>query len=394
MIKSIAMKNFQSHKDTTVIFCDGINAIVGLSDSGKTSILRAIDWVVNNKPSGEEFISSWSDETSVAITLDNGVVVKRGRTPSDNYYMINDEIFRAFGVHVPVEIKNVMNMEQINIEKQLDPPFLLGSSPGEVAQILNQIVDLGGIDHAISNIRKEKMKADQEHKTEKTRWEESIEQLRQYDNLPAMEKDVDCIQVTAQHIEDAHRKIKNINKLIRNMEYQQDLISEHASDLLFENQINNCQTQYDKLKTEFRKKTTINNLLETHKSKMHKITKYNLMIKNNAIIDKCFDLVNKIIYKNQHMKSINALVDSHESTKKEIEQQSQIIENEQLIHKSLKSVDDIKIHSNKMKSINVLLDNIEVEQKKQLTQELIIEKLEKKYATLFPDVCPLCGVSQ
>ncbi len=394
MIKSVVLKNFQSHKNTTVLFCDGINAIVGLSDSGKTSILRAIDWVVNNKPSGEEFISSWSKETSVTITLDNGVVVRRGRSPSDNYYMIDDEEFRAFGVHVPIEIKNVMNMEQINIEKQLDPPFLLGSSPGEVAQILNQIVNLGGIDCAISNIRKEKMKADQEYRTEKTRWEESIDQLKQYDYLAAMEKDVAHVQATIQRIEDIHKKIKQINKLIEDIERQQTLISENACDLFFEDQIIHCQTQYDKLKIDFRKKTTINDLLGTHKSNTHRVTKYNLIIKNNSTINKCLELVNE--NKNQHnkLKSINALVDSHKSTKKEIEQKSQILENEQLIHVGLQSVNISAIHRNKLKLINALLDNIETEQKKQHTQKLIIQKLEKKYATLFPDVCPLCGVAK
>ncbi len=394
MIKSIVMKNFQSHKDTTVLFCDGINAIVGLSDSGKTSILRAIDWVVNNKPSGEEFISSWSEETSVTITLDNGIVVTRGRSPSDNYYMIDDEEFRAFGVHVPVEIKNVMNMEHINIEKQLDPPFLLGSSPGEVAQILNQIVDLGGIDCAISNIRKEKMKADQEYRTEKTRWEESVEQLKQYDYLAAMEKDVTHVQVTIQHIEDTHKKIKQINKLIKDMKQQQDLMNESACTLVFEDQIIHCQTQYDKLKTDFRKKTTINNLLKIWDSNNVEVEKHKKIIKNDANISTCLELVNDVGFNNKALNSINALLDAHESTKKEIEQQSQILENEQFVHEGLKSVDDAKIHYNKLKSINVLLDNIEAERKKQLTQNLIIEKLEKKYATLFPDVCPLCGVSQ
>ncbi len=394
MIKSITLQNFQSHKNTTVLFCDGINAIVGLSDSGKTSILRAIDWVVNNKPSGEEFISSWSKETSVTITLDNGVIVKRGRSPSDNYYMIDDEEFRAFGVHVPIEIKNVMNIEQINIEKQLDPPFLLGSSPGEVAQILNQIVDLGGIDCAISNIRKEKMKADQEYRTEKTRWEESVYQLKQYDYLAAMEKDVAHVQATVQRIEDAHKKIKQINKLIGDMEQQQTLIDESACDLFFEDQIIYRQTQYDKLKTDFRRKTTINNLSKIWNLNYIEVGKYEKIIKNDTSINTCLELVNDIGFHRNKLKSINALVDTHESTKKEIEQQSQILGNEQLIHKGLKSVDVAKTHRNKLKSINVLLDNIEIEQKKQLTQKLIIEKLKKEYVTLFPDVCPLCEVSQ
>ena len=394
MIKSITLQNFQSHKNTTIAFCDGINAIVGLSDSGKTSILRAIDWVVNNKPSGEEFISSWSKETSVSITLDNGVVVKRGRTPSDNYYMIDDEVFRAFGVYVPVEVRNVMNMDPINIEKQMDPPFLLGNSPGEVAQILNQIVDLGGIDLAISNIRKEKMRADQAYRTEATRWEDNIEQLKQYDYLPAMERDVDSITAIMQQTDDSREKIKQINKLTKDIVYQKNLISELDCDLLFEAQIDHCQAQYDKLKINFRKKTAINTLLDAYNSHEQEIKKHELKIKNYLSIKSCSKLLNEIENNHKELKSIDNLIESHESTTKKITQCDKILKNGQLIYECLKFYDAAKVHRKKLKSINVLLHCIKSEKKKQTDQQAILEKLENKYHSLFPDSCPLCGVSK
>ena len=71
MIKSIDIENFQSHKKTRIDFDPGVNVIIGRSDSGKTSILRALNWVINNKPSGEAFIRHGNKEARASIILDD-----------------------------------------------------------------------------------------------------------------------------------------------------------------------------------------------------------------------------------------------------------------------------------------------------------------------------------
>jgi exonuclease SbcC len=47
-IQKLKIKNFQSHHDTEIEFGPGINVITGTSDAGKTSILRAIMFVLYN----------------------------------------------------------------------------------------------------------------------------------------------------------------------------------------------------------------------------------------------------------------------------------------------------------------------------------------------------------
>ena len=53
MIKSVSIQNFEAHEDTTVQFGDGMNSIVGLSNSGKSAIIRALMVVVDNEWSKE-----------------------------------------------------------------------------------------------------------------------------------------------------------------------------------------------------------------------------------------------------------------------------------------------------------------------------------------------------
>ncbi|WP_035425703.1 AAA family ATPase, partial [Halalkalibacterium ligniniphilum] len=60
-INTVRLENFQSHLDTSIDFSTGLNVIVGQSDSGKTSILRAIRWVLYNQPRGTDFMRVGAD---------------------------------------------------------------------------------------------------------------------------------------------------------------------------------------------------------------------------------------------------------------------------------------------------------------------------------------------
>ena len=159
MIKQLTIHNFQSHKNTIIPFNDGVNVIVGLSDSGKTAILRALNWVINNKPTGDDFRSDWGGDTEVELELSSGYRIVRKRTNSTNDLTVidpdgNSNNFAAFNRQIPDEVASILNFSEINISHQQESPFLVSSSPGEVAQILNKEAKLEMIDMATSNIRK------------------------------------------------------------------------------------------------------------------------------------------------------------------------------------------------------------------------------------------------
>jgi len=156
MLEQLTIKNFQSHKDTTIAFHPGVNALVGISDSGKSAVLRAIYWVLENRPSGEGFVSHWNrsddgllSDTSVTLLL-NGKKIVRLRNKSTNTYFIDNVRLDAVGRDVPQEVLDVMNMTDVNVQRQLDAPFLLSQSSGEVARFFNKIIKLDDIDKVLS----------------------------------------------------------------------------------------------------------------------------------------------------------------------------------------------------------------------------------------------------
>lgn len=156
MIKSIKLKNFQSHADTTFDLSNGLNVIMGSSNHGKSSIVRALKWVILNRPRGDAFKSNFakkSEPVSVKITLDDGTVITREKKGSANQYILyrngEEKIFKALGADVPDEIKEVLAMDSINIQSQGDPYFMLGDNPGVRAKFINKIVGLEIIDETI-----------------------------------------------------------------------------------------------------------------------------------------------------------------------------------------------------------------------------------------------------
>jgi exonuclease SbcC len=149
MIHSILITNFQSHKETELIFSPGVNIILGQSDSGKTAIFRALCWPTWNRPVGDEFRSDWGGETKIELRLDESRIIRS--KDKENIYQIDDnEPLKAFGKDVPVEISKILNIDETNIQQQLDSPFLLTESPGEVAKHFNHIAHLEQIDKSLS----------------------------------------------------------------------------------------------------------------------------------------------------------------------------------------------------------------------------------------------------
>jgi len=161
MIRRVELKNFQSHKDTALDFSPGVNVILGPSDSGKSSILRAVYWCLMGKPSGTGFIRKGEKKTSVSVFMDAGYV-KRERgmsgSPECEIEVAGSEkrVYKAMGTNVPEEIRSVFGIDAgINFQFQLDQHFLILQSPGEVARQINAITKLDMLDSVLSGLKRD-----------------------------------------------------------------------------------------------------------------------------------------------------------------------------------------------------------------------------------------------
>ena len=143
-LTKLSVTNFQKHKKLSIDF-GSITTIIGKSGSGKTAIIRALNLLLFNKPQGIRYVTHGTDKCHLELELD-GKKIERVRAKSKNYFLIDKKQFEAFGTTVPKEIQELLNINDINIQKQLDPPFWIHLSAGEISKKLNSIVNLEEID--------------------------------------------------------------------------------------------------------------------------------------------------------------------------------------------------------------------------------------------------------
>jgi len=349
MIKSLGIGNFQSHKETDLEFSEGVNIIVGPSDSGKSSILRAINWPINNRPSGEAFKSNWEGETFVDLELDNEVVISREKG-KDNLYVISGHEgkepveFKAFGQGVPDEIKQELQMSEINIQYQLDAPFLLSNSPGEVARYLNNIVKLDKIDSSLSNISKWLRQEQGDLKRGIIYLTELKDQERQYNWLDQADGQLTNLEGLIGQISDKNNKSTDLLYIINNIS---DINIEKVKIQL----VLKAELQLIKLQT-----------LEAE------------ILKIRASKEKAISLYRDLENIDSRLCNIRILTDLSPK-----------------IEPLLTLNRDIDKLTDKAENLEGLIDDISDIQTKKIHRGQQLEMMQKEFDDLMPDTCPLCG---
>jgi exonuclease SbcC len=168
-IVHVKIHNFQSHEDSEYDLSDSFNVIVGESKQGKSASLRAIRWVVENKPAGKGLIRSGSTEAFVELTLQNGTIIRRFISTKENGYKVfyPDGTISEGNTRMMSTIQDLIgwcNMRvgeneelPLNHLKQGDSWYLNGDkySSADRARILGAINKTESADATIKEIEKE-----------------------------------------------------------------------------------------------------------------------------------------------------------------------------------------------------------------------------------------------
>ena len=138
MFEQIVLHDFQCHQSLTLAL-DQITTLVGVSDSGKTAVLRALDWVCYNHGKPSLLLRRGANEVSVTLKVD-GHIVKR--TSRDNAYYVDDVAYKTIGRTMPTELSPLLRMGDDNVQRQHDGLFWFNDSGSALVSRLNRIVDL------------------------------------------------------------------------------------------------------------------------------------------------------------------------------------------------------------------------------------------------------------
>lgn len=235
MFKKLILNNFRSYLYQEFDFDPGINLLVGISNHGKSTVFRALNWVINNRPLGNSIVSYWHRDNKgnstvpikVQLVTDIGTV-ERYKSNDKNYYKKNDEnIFEAFKFDVPEQIQSFLNMSDVNLQVQGERCFILSYTATEAAKYFNTIIGLDSIDKCLSYVKKEKSVCELQIKNETKEigiLNKDLSQLDWINNAELLYKKLEYVDNQRRNKDNFLNLLKNIIFEIKEIDEKLELI--------------------------------------------------------------------------------------------------------------------------------------------------------------------------
>jgi DNA repair protein SbcC/Rad50 len=394
VFQEINIKNFQSHKETKIQFENGVNVLVGSSDQGKSAILRAMLWAINNRPLGtDDIVSHWArdnknkiaDTMSVKIKTENGIVTRK-RTAESNEYILKDnannqKTFEAVNKDVPKDISDFFKLTDVNIQQQHDAPFLLSASASDVAKYFNKIVRLDVIDTVLGNVESERRDINKKIKETENEKKSFEKQLEDFDWIEKAVLLADKIKIIDDRINELDDGWQVIDAEVKDYLIQKNFLKDFPdikTAKLFIEKIESINIDYDLL-------SELEKSIEKYREANRDRKIYEMVKGGNALIEKIdlFDSAIKVA--NGELVVLQDEINLYFENKKISEMGFDKKHALNLI-KEIESIQPDYILLRELNTqVNEYIQNKEIIKK----SDIDIEQLKKQ----LPDECPICGKS-
>ena len=345
MITKLHLKRFQIHNDSTFIFDKGLNVINGESDQGKSSIIRAFRFVIENKNPASGAVQFGCEANAVVELQIDDKEITRVRGKKDNYYLFNGEKYKALRTDVPSEISSVINFGEPNLKPQYPEHYLITDSPGEVARKLNSFIGLDDIDKSQKIVNSIISSTKNEISKYESIIDKTKEDLKEYKNIDQYDEILTKCENEWNNIVGIKAKIENLGEII--------------------------------------------SLLLDYTEKLPKYTRVcDLKNKVDSFIEESTNLENS----KQSIKNLKIIIEDLESKKQSLKESSINIDINH-INMLIKEYNDIEEKKKGINILNSLIKVINLDKKKHRIAKNNVEKLTKKYADTMKDIgiCPLCN---
>lgn len=249
MIKSIEIKNFESHADTEIEFHPGVNVIVGRTDAGKSSIMRALRWIFFNKPVGDSYIRYGTKTTAVNVDLDNGQLARVRENAFNGYVLGFHDEYKGFSHQIPEPVSNFINMSSINYQQQMESPFMLSWTAGQCGSFINETVNLESMDIAVSNIKRKISEETKSIEYNSIHIEQIEKELEAFEDLEEIEKLIEDLENKQNRWDYLSEKYLELSDIIENIEAIQENIEYNEESLRAQRSVTEACKILDRYKT-------------------------------------------------------------------------------------------------------------------------------------------------
>ncbi len=378
-LKKITLENFQSHKYTEIDFTEGLNIIVGPSDTGKTAIIRGLKWVLYNEPSGDYFIREGENECRVEVEFNNGVKLKRIRSRSKNIYMLigrdGEEVrFEGFGTSVPQEIIDEIGIQKIylddlestpiNLGEQLDGAFLLSERASVRASAIGRLIGVNIVDDALKISLRDLRTLTLDKNNKESNISKLKTELEDFEYLDQLNENLQKVKSIKNLIKSKLELRLNFIKLSKKYKEVQEEILSIKKELSLYEDLNKTEELLANMESLSKKNLYYKDLKEKYKINSKEIALNQGLLDSLKNIDKIDNIYLSLISLKNKYENL------HQRNGKLISYRKQIQENYKVLNK-VKKIDDLNIlledysqDNNKLKLLITYRDNLGTIQEK------------------------------
>lgn len=162
-ISKLILHNFQQWKTGLIEFKPGLNILIGNTESGKSTLFRAIGSILTGKMP-EDYIRKGTKGCEVEVQFSDGSIFKRSRNKKDNIANANGVIFERVGKEIPFEYFNKLGKTSIEFGNkelslcsysQFEPHFFITLSDYDKSKLIGTICGIDIVDKLVDSINKD-----------------------------------------------------------------------------------------------------------------------------------------------------------------------------------------------------------------------------------------------
>ena len=246
MIKSLHLKDFQSHKDTELHFNPLFNIIVGASGNGKSAIIRALRCLSFNNIGTSEVRLPDAKSYKIAININDREILREKGVGINSYTIDKNTTLVDVNKDVPNSVQQILNIKKIELDSscdldiqfssQLEGPFMLSEKDSVKMKFLNTLSGTNAVDLAA---KKATALCKENSRIAKTTREE-LTKLK--DEAKTLQERLDTVSERVKYLKKEQENLNNLESL--------------KTPLL------DLKTQYEYLHTEYKKVNLLRKTLE------------------------------------------------------------------------------------------------------------------------------------
>ena len=162
-VMKVKIINYQRIKNASLEFIPGLNVIVGQTNNGKSSLIRALETAIYNI-SREGHVTLGETKSAVGIEYRGHQVIWRRDTEAASQvtYRVDGKIYGKLGRGQPDVVKEALGISEVeineqkfrvNFSKQMSYPFLLNATPSELFKFIVQSSEEDNVVEVLNDMR-------------------------------------------------------------------------------------------------------------------------------------------------------------------------------------------------------------------------------------------------